>query len=156
MICPRCGGNFRNNKPCDTCGITYEELIKSIRHDEMKKLFVKIGDMIEHHEDFTIEESLLAVELKNSSLLIPAKIVDGSLGAMTVEDEKNRRFITLYTDIDEYENAKTGIEPLTNPFSEMVHLLDERLEGFVINKDSVACEIPKNFLKKYFADDLRT
>ncbi|WP_295113407.1 hypothetical protein [uncultured Methanobrevibacter sp.] len=79
MICPRCKGNIKKDENCESCGISYDEVIRTIRHDGMKNLFLKIEKKMQNHEDITVEESLLAVELVNSSLLIPVKVLNNSL-----------------------------------------------------------------------------
>ena len=42
MICPKCGGNFSLNQNCERCNTPYSEIIEDIRHDEMKRLFLKM------------------------------------------------------------------------------------------------------------------
>lgn len=154
MICPRCGGTIRQYETCDTCGVSYDEMIDSISHDEMKKLFKRVSGMIENHEDISIEESLLAVELKNSSLLVPLKRDDETLAIKTVEDKCHRMFLPVFTDKEAYENAIKDIDPFTNHFGMIVNLLDDNFADIVINMDEIACELPRKFLEKYFKDNL--
>ena len=153
MICPKCGGIIHVDENCDKCGIDYHEMIDSIRHDEMKKLFVKIEELQLEHKRIGIEESLFAVELINSSLLIPLDVTDNRLSIMTVSDGKHD-FILLFTDKDAYETyVKEDIKPRTNPFNMILDLLDDDFEGFLINLGSETCAIGRKFLDKYFLDN---
>lgn len=150
MICPRCKGNIKKYENCEKCGISYRQLIKTIRHDEMKKLFLKIDKKMQNREDITVEESLLAVELVNSSLLVPVKIEDDTLAVMNVEDENHKMFIPLFTDKEEYDRLIRDFDPSFNPFEEIVKLLEKPMTGFVINPGGIACGIGKKYIKKYF------
>ena len=154
MICPKCGGNFHLNESCQKCRTAYSEVIEGIRHDEMKKLFLKIEDLMKHHRNFDIEESLLACELINSSLLIPLIITDDQVTVKTVEDYKKRRFMLLFTDKEEYDKNVTDIPPTTNPFWAILDLLEDGIEGFVINSGGVGCELTRKFLNRFFLEDL--
>ena len=98
MICPKCGGNFSLNQNCERCNTPYSEIIEDIRHDEMKHLFLKMNELMESHKSIEIEESLLACELINSSLLVPITITDDSLSVLTARD-KRRNFILLFTSL---------------------------------------------------------
>lgn len=150
MICPRCGGEFSPKQNCLVCGSSYTEIINAIRHDELKNLFEKMDDLQLSHDGIEITESLLACELSNSSFLIPLTAENDQIAVMTVEDDKKRRYITLFTDYDAYQEYIKSIPPMTNPFWVIMDLLDERMEGFVINPNDEACEISRKFLNRYF------
>ena len=152
MICPKCGGNFSINQNCQKCNTAYSEIIADIRHDEMKRLFIKMGELMENHKSIDIEESLLACELINSSLLVPITITDDSLSVLTTKDKKGN-YILLFTDKEEYDKNNNEIPARTNPFREILDLMDEHVDGFIINIASVACEIPRKYLEKYFLGD---
>lgn len=152
MICPKCGGNFSLNENCQKCNTPYSEIIEGIRHDEMKRLFLKMDELLENHKSIGIEESLLACELINSSLLVPITIVDDALSVRTVKD-KRRNFILLFTDKEEYDKNNMDIPPRTNPFRTILDLMDEHIDGFIINIASVGCEIPRKYLERYFLGD---
>ena len=91
MICPACGGNVYSNRDCDRCGITYGDMIGSIRHDSMRELIAK---------DFLSpsDELALADELRISSFLVPATVIGGRVNVMTAEDEEGRNYILLFTE----------------------------------------------------------
>ena len=46
MICPKCGGTIKVNKNCSKCGISYDEMIGQISHEEMISLFKKMHKKI--------------------------------------------------------------------------------------------------------------
>ena len=152
MICPKWGGNFSLNQNCERCNTPYSEIIEDIRHDEMKRLFLKMDELMESHKSIEIEESLLACELINSSLLVPITIIDDSLSVLTVKDKK-RNYILLFTDKEEYDKNNKDIPARTNPFRTILDLMDDHIDGFIINIASVACEIPRKYLEKYFLGD---
>ena len=153
MICPKCGGRITVKSNCEKCKISYDEMISSIRHDEMKRLFLKADELIRHHKSIELEESLLACELANSSLLIPVIRVDGGLKVRTIPHPiTNKDFIMLFTDKEEYDKCEKKIDPMTNPFRHIIPLLDDEVEGFVINAGGVSCELPRKYIDKFFGD----
>ena len=151
MICAKCGeGMVHQDKPCDNCGIEYEEMIDSIRHDELIMLIEKMDQKACCIENMDLDESLLACELWNAHFLVPVQKADGKLAAMTVEDKKGKNYILLFTDRNEYDKIKSEIDPATNPFDICLDLLDDRIEGFVINVENQAFELSRRFLERYF------
>ena len=74
-----------------------------------------MNELMESHKSIDIEESLLACELINSSLLVPITIIDDSLSVLTVKDKK-RNYILLFTDKEEYDKNNKDIPARTNPF----------------------------------------
>lgn len=143
MICPVCGGNIYTNLQCDSCAIAYNEMINFISHNRLRQLINKTHLT----ED---EELMLAKELEDSSFLLPAVIMDDAINVMTASDENNRNYILLFTDRSEYDKNNLQINPITNPFDEVLSLLDSRLDGFVINICSEAFVIDRQFIEKYF------
>lgn len=111
-----------------------------------------MDELMENHKSIDIEESLLACELINSSLLVPITIIDNSLSVLTVKDKK-RNYILLFTDKEEYDKNNRDIPARTNPFRTILDLMDEHIDGFIINIASVGCEIPRKYIEKYFFGD---
>ena len=128
---------------CDGCGITYREMISSIRHDNLRKLISK-GELDEN------EELALVREIDHSSFLVPATHIGESLHVMSVSDDKGCIFIPIFTDREAYDNNVTDIAALTNPFDLVLDLLDERFEGFVVNICDEEFELNREFLNKHF------
>ena len=143
MICPACGGNVYTNRDCDRCGITYGDMIGSIRHDSMRELIAK--DSLSPSDELA-----LAKELRDSSFLVPATFIGGQLNVMTAEDEEGRNYILLFTDRGEYDKNRMNHNPITNPFNEVLDLMDGRFEGFVINIRSEAYGVGRKFLDRHF------
>lgn len=156
MICANCGeGMVHQDKPCDNCGIGYDEMIDAIRHDELIRLIERMDGKACCIESIEIEESLLACELWNAHFLVPIQTVDGKLAAMTVEDQKGKNYILIFTDRKEYDKIDSDIAPATNPFDICLDLLDEKFEGFVINIENQAFDLSRRFLERYFDEYIR-
>lgn len=143
MICPACGGNVYTNRDCDRCGITYGDMIGSIRHNSMRNLIAK--DSLSPSDELA-----LANELRESSFLVTATFIGGQLNVMTAEDEEGRNYILLFTDREEYDKNRMNHNPITNPFDEVLDLMDGRFEGFVINIRSEAYGVSRKFLDRHF------
>ncbi len=151
MICAKCGkGMVHQNRPCDHCGIGYDEMIDAISHDELIRLIERIDNNACGCECSFLDESLLACELWNAHFLVPIKMVDGKLAAMAVEDKKGKNYIMIFTDRNEYDKINSEIAPATNPFDVCLDLLDENFEGFVINVENQAFALSRGFLERYF------
>ena len=148
MICPACGGNVYTNRDCDRCGITYGDMIGSIRHDSMRELIAK--DSLSPSDELA-----LANELRSSSFLVPATFIGGQLNVMTAEDEEGRNYILLFTDRGEDDKNQMNHNPITNPFNEVLDLMDGRFEGFVINIRSEAFGIDRKFLDRHFLGEFQ-
>ena len=148
MICPACGGNVYTNRDCDRCGITYGDMIGSIRHDSMRELIAK--DSLSPSDELA-----LAKELRDSSFLVPATFIGGQLNVMTAEDEEGRNYILLFTDRQEYDKNRMNHNPITNPFDEVLDLMDGRFEGFVINIRSEAYGVDRKFLDRHFQGEFQ-
>lgn len=154
MICPKCGGTIKVNRNCSKCGISYDEMIRQISHEEMISLFKKMHKKMSEHKSITLEESLLACELHNSSLLVPIEVSDDDVAIGGIKNRRGKKFILLFTDKDEYDKCDFAMKPQTNPFREILNLLEDNDAGFVINLKSIACEIPRQFIDRFFGDDL--
>lgn len=50
MKCDNFGGVIHINEPCAKCGIAYDEMINSIRHSEIKRLFRTVEKRQNAHE----------------------------------------------------------------------------------------------------------
>jgi hypothetical protein len=152
MMCSRCGGHISMHSNCEKCNISYEEMIATTRHDEMKELFRKIKRMDENHENTDIEASLLACELLNSTLLIPVTFEGDSIGYSVGKDSRNRSYILLFTDKEEYDKTITGIDPYTPEFKRGILPLLEDHDGFSINKDGEVFNIGKEYFEVFFSE----
>ena len=58
----------------------------------------------------------------------------------------------LFTDKEEYDKCEKKIDPMTNPFRHIIPLMDDDVEGFVINAGGVSCELPRKYIDKFFGD----
>ena len=156
MRCANCGGTIHINEPCEDCGIAYDEMLEAISHPEMRRLFRRIEDLQENHKSVEVEASMMACELLNSSLILPAKINDDSFGFIHLPADRKNSFIVLCTDMDEFRHfEEMDLTPLTNSWDRFLELL-EKNDGVAINIFDVACFIDKNFMRRFFADKLNT
>lgn len=146
MICPVCGGNVYTDFACDGCGVTYDDMINAIRHDNMKRL-MGIKPLDEN------EETELVEEIRSASFLVPATFKNGEFQSMTVEDESDNTFLLLFTDREKYDRDIRDIPPITNPFNLVLDLLDERFEGFVVNILGEAFVLNREFLNRHFGGE---
>ncbi len=153
MRCPKCGGMVHPNEPCQDCGIDYDDMIAGISHPEMKKLFKRIEKLESEGESIEIESSLMACELENSSLILPAKIDDESWGFVVLPGPNERDYIALCTDKEEYDKCFSELTPLTNSWKRQLRLLDIGADGFVINPLGEACFLEREFLERFFPGD---
>ena len=139
---------------CDKCGIGYDEMIGSISHDEMKILIRKLEKMMDSHEPIEIEASLLACELKNSSLLVPVDIKDDELSCAAIPGPKGKQFILAFTDKQEYDKCIKYVSPRTNPIDIVLDLLNDEIEGLAINIASdYPCFLGRAFLNPFFLEE---
>ena len=149
MMCPVCKGNVYTDMACDGCGITYREMISSIRHDNLRKLIDSEFKKLRATKKFGLVFALVR-EIDHSSFLVPATHIGESLHVMSVSDDKGCIFIPIFTDREAYDNNVTDIAALTNPFDLVLDLLDERFEGFVVNICDEEFELNREFLNKHF------
>ena len=152
MRCARCGGRILLDEKCEGCGIDYREMLEGISHEEMRRLFEKM-----EAEDCCgitdLDVSLLACELANSSLILPASMDDDKMGFVQLPGQKNRQYIALCTDMEEYRKCFDELTPLTNPWKYQLMLLEEGADGFIINPQGEVCFLEMDFIKQFFLDD---
>lgn len=152
MMCAVCGGNIRPSSSCNGCGISYDEMIDTIRHDEMIRLLEKIKRLTSSHEPVDLEVSLLACEIANSHFLVPAEVVGDTLQVSGIKSPDGKQFIMLFTDREEYDKCDFDKIPATNPFKLCMDLLEDEDDGFVINVKGDAWVLPKDYLETFFGD----
>ena len=153
MKCANCGGTINLNESCPECGIDYSEMLKKVKHPEMKRLFKKLKDLDRYHKRSDIDESLLACELADSSLIIPAAIDGDEFIPLFVVDAKKKSFIILCTDMEEFSHfEQLGVTALTIPWKSVFKFI-EKDDGIVINMFSERCQLNRHFLKQYFEDN---
>lgn len=111
---------------------------RTITHKHLKKQV----DFLETAEDLYP----LFKELEFSTLLLPTKIENDILAFPTI-DCNDEKFIPVFTDVYEY-NKVNFIENFTlisNSFDFYMNLLDDRLDGIIIDIEGVRLPIPKEF-----------
>lgn len=150
MICAKCGGTIHINEACTKCGIAYDEMINSIEHPEIKRLFKTIEKRQNNHEDILIEESLMACELLNSSMILPIRLNDKGMDALQIPGPDGKTYLAIFTDIDEFKLGNVEMTPVTNSWSLLMDLLNDNLNGFIINVFGEAVIFTRQFLDVYF------
>ena len=80
-------------------------MLANISHDEMRRLFARIEELMENHKSIDIEASLMACELLNSSLILPAQIGDDSLGFLRIPGFDDNYYVVFCTDMNEFEKS---------------------------------------------------
>ena len=150
MICAKCGGEILLNESCDNCGIGYEEMINCIDHSEMKRLFKRIE---KNHENTEIDESLMACELLNSTLILPIRESPEGRAVLQIPGPGGKRYIGIFTDIDEFKRGNVEMTLFTSSWSMLMDLLGGDVEGFVINVFGEGVFLGGDFLDEYFGDD---
>lgn len=154
MICSKCGGTIHLNENCERCGIGYDELLDSIEHEEMENLFARIDDLLCKRKSIDIEASLLACELHNSFLIVPGFEVEGKRYPFIVFDDRNRAYITLFTDKKHYDSyVEFDAVPMFNSFDKVLDLMGDNIDGLVINPDDVTCQLEREFFERFFFDE---
>ena len=150
MICAKCGGTIHINEACTKCGIAYDEMINSIEHPEIKRLFKTIEKRQNNHEDILIEESLMACELLNSSMILPIRLTDKGMDALQIPGPDGKTYLAIFTDIDEFKLGNVEMTPVTTSWSLLMNLLNDNLNGFIINVFGEAVIFTRQFLDVYF------
>ena len=153
MRCASCGGNILWDEPCDRCGIEYDEMLANISHPEMRRLFKRIDEMQDCCCDISLEASLMACELENSSLILPAMIDGDSWGIVQLPGPKKKEYIALCTDMEEFNKCFSQLTPLTNSWKRQLELLEAGADGFVINPLGEVCFLEREYLDRYFSGD---
>jgi len=150
MICAKCGGTIHINEACTKCGIAYDEMINSIEHPEIKRLFKTIEKRQNNHEDILMEESLMACELLNSSMILPIRLTDKGMDALQIPGPDGKTNLAIFTDIDEFKLGNVDMTPVTNSWKLLMNLLNDNLNGFIINVFGEAVIFTRQFLDVYF------
>ena len=153
MKCANCGGEIHFNENCKDCGIGYDEMIRNISHPEMKRLFKRMGELQEEHRDITLEESLMACEFENSSLIIAGQRDDDGQGVLATLGPDDKPYIALFTDLEEFNREENDFDPLPNSWNVIMELLKENVNGFVINLYDVPAFIPRGYIDRYFGGE---
>jgi hypothetical protein len=153
MRCAKCGGLIHLDEDCPECGIGYREMLEGISHEEMRRLFKKIDELECECRCIDLEASLMACELENSSLILPASMDEDNMGFVQLPGPNNRQYIALCTDMDEFRKCFDELTPLTNSWKQQLTLLEGGADGFVINPMGEVCFLEMEFLKQYFLDD---
>ena len=117
----------------------------------MKRLFKKIEKHQDEHTNIIIKESLMACELANSSLILPARLEDDCLGVIRMPVKGRGHYLVVCTDMEEFESLGS-FTPLTNSWHRFLELLEDG-DGVAINIKSDACFLENKFLKQYFGDN---
>ena len=150
MICAKCGGTIHINEACTKCGIAYDEMINSIEHPEIKRLFKTIEKRQNNREGIEMEESLMACELLNSSMILPIRLNDKGMDALQIPGPDGKTYLAIFTDIDEFKLGNVDMTPVTNSWSLLMDLLNDNLNGFIINVFGEAVIFTRQFLDVYF------
>ena len=89
MRCAKCGGLIHLDEDCPECGIGYREMLEGISHEEMRRLFKKIDELEGECRCIDLEASLMACELENSSLILPASMDGDNMGFVQLPGPNN-------------------------------------------------------------------
>ena len=150
MKCANCGGTIHINEACTKCGIAYDDMINSIEHPEIKRLFKTIEKRQNNREGIEMEESLMACELLNSSMILPIRLNDKGMDALQIPGPDGKTYLAIFTDIDEFKLGNVEMTPVTNSWSLLMDLLNDNLNGFIINVFGEAVIFTRQFLDVYF------
>lgn len=101
----------------------------------------------------------LAYKLMKSEFLTPIRVDSHSTVVNTVSDDENV-FVRLFNSLKDYRKAETEIEPKRVPFEIILHLLKNRIDGFILNIDSSEYVLDGDFIERnlapYTAEELKT
>ena len=111
---------------------------RTITHKHLKKQV----DHLETAEDLYP----LFKELEFSTLLLPTKIENDILAFPTI-DFDGEKFIPLFTDVYEYDkvNFTENFTLISNSFDFYLNLLEDNLDGIIIDVEGVRFPIPREF-----------
>ena len=120
---------------------------RTITHKYLKKQV----DLLETAEDLYP----LFKELEFSTLLLPTKIENDILAFPTI-DFDGEKFIPLFTDVYEYDkvNFIENFTLISNSFDFYLSLLDDGLDGIIIDVEGVKLPIPKEFKDAVVPDQI--
>ena len=150
MKCANCGGIIHINEACTKCGIAYDDMINSIEHPEIKRLFKTIEKRQNNREGIEMEESLMACELLNSSMILPIRLTDKGMDALQIPGPDGKTYLAIFTDIEEFKLGNVEMTPVTNSWDLLIAFLNDNLNGFVINVFGEAVIFTREFLDLYF------
>ena len=153
MRCAKCGGLIHLDEPCQECKIDYREMLEGISHEEMRRLFKKIEELESGCRNIDLEASLMACELENSSLILPASMDEDNMGFVQLPGPNKREYIALCTDMDEFRKCFDDLTPLTNSWKQQLTLLKGGADGFVINPMGEVCFLEKEYIQRYFLEN---
>ena len=120
---------------------------RTITHKHLKKQV----DLLETAEDLYP----LFKELEFSTLLLPTKIENDILAFPTI-DFDGEKFIPLFTDVYEYDkvNFIENFTLISNSFDFYLSLLDDGLDGIIIDVEGVKLPIPTEFKDAVVPDQI--
>ena len=150
MKCANCGGIIHINEACTKCGIAYDDMINSIEHPEIKRLFKTIEKRQNNREGIEMEESLMACELLNSSMILPIRLTDKGMDALQIPGPDGKTYLAIFTDIEEFKLGNVEMTPVTNSWDLLIAFLNDNLNGFVINVFGEAVIFTREFLDLYY------
>ncbi len=111
---------------------------RTITHKHLKKQV----DLLERAEDLYP----LFKELEFSTLLLPVDVENDILAFPTLDCD-DEKFIPVFTDVYEYEkvNFTENFTLVSNSFDFYLNLLDDNLDGIIIDVEGIRLPIPKEF-----------
>ena len=120
---------------------------RTITHKHLKKQV----DLLETAEDLYP----LFKELEFSTLLLPTKIENDILAFPTI-DFDGEKFIPLFTDVYEYDkvNFIENFTLISNSFDFYLSLLDDGLDGIILDVEGVKLPIPTEFKDAVVPDQI--
>ena len=120
---------------------------RTITHKHLKKQV----DLLEKAEDLYP----LFKELEFSTLLLPTMIENDILAFPTINCD-DKKFIPVFTDVYEYDkvNFIENFTLISNSFDFYLNLLDDGLDGIIIDVEGVRLPIPKEFKDAVVPDQI--
>ena len=115
-------------------------MTRTITHKNLKRQF----DIFERTEEM---DDLLA-ELQFSTLLLPASLENDTL-AFPMLRMGGKMFAPVFTDVHEYEkcNVEENFTLIPNDFNFYLNLLDERIDGIIIDVEGERFPLTRDFRK---------
>lgn len=119
----------------------------------MKRLFKKMDKLQENHENTEFEESLLACELLNSTMILPIRDNLEGRVMLQIPGPGGKNYIGIFTDLEEFKKGKVEMTVFTSSWSMLMDLLGGDVDGFVINLFGEGVFLGSDFLDDYFRED---
>lgn len=161
MICPRCGNKLtKDNAEC-SCGIKFsydsevDDFIldmSSVKNDSIKELARNIKACDDNHEAFDVYIPQLIFELKTSFLLMAAYLNENANPEVRCANFRGKEMLMLFTSKAEFDKSTDEELPIGIEFREAVKLIEQGLDGFVIDEGSEAIELSKGFIEENFRE----